>query len=358
MGDPGPHHAGLVIHPIINRTRDARYHPSMFTNLILGWGISALGFLLVIALCCTTLWRALAKPLGAGKAASCGSCGYELNTVGPGVCSECGANLLKAGIVTSRMVLAISGSVASAVLAWTILCMIAVGVAIAVLGTIAMSRAFAAGGIVSGPITGTVGFNPAPYSDPNTQAFINPTHEFLFKLNTTTDPNTAAVTGTVDLEARINNRTVATATITADDGSVVVVDADGNELASEESFTTVSADALFTALGVDMTLPGSTTERSQLVTLAAESVINPVNLQSVLYMNYNPNQVGGLNPGVNTMNFAGLGGAGPFAGGDDWWVSLAVFGTGGVVWAGGLIFLLVRRAKVIEGSRPTQPAAA
>lgn len=64
--------------------------------------------------------RAAFVPRWMTSGAACGACGYEIATLARERCPECGADLVKVGIVTPRMGVRLRGSFAMLIIGWTL----------------------------------------------------------------------------------------------------------------------------------------------------------------------------------------------------------------------------------------------
>lgn len=67
------------------------------------------------------LARSVTAPMWMRRRASCGGCGYELESLGAGVCPECGASLIRVGVATPRMAVRLRGSGFLLVIGWTLI---------------------------------------------------------------------------------------------------------------------------------------------------------------------------------------------------------------------------------------------
>ena len=100
--------------------------------------------IITVALAANAVWRAVMPPPGLPRGAACGSCGYELTTVEGGRCSECGADLLKAGVTTRRNVVRTAGSLPAALLGWTVIAATLAGVGLYVVSWYSITTSTAA----------------------------------------------------------------------------------------------------------------------------------------------------------------------------------------------------------------------
>ncbi len=92
--------------------------------------LTPLLFLVIIALCVLTIWRAVTRPWRARAAPACERCGYAVVGLVSFECPECGGDLREIGIITPGMETKRRGSLAGALLAWTFLCLLVAGIAI------------------------------------------------------------------------------------------------------------------------------------------------------------------------------------------------------------------------------------
>lgn len=76
----------------------------------------------VLAASVVVIWRAVTLPRGSRRAPACERCRYEVAELTTFTCPECGGDLRQVGIITPAMEVRRRGSLALAVLGWTILC--------------------------------------------------------------------------------------------------------------------------------------------------------------------------------------------------------------------------------------------
>lgn len=65
--------------------------------------------------------RSTLAPMWMRRRSSCGGCGYELESLGAGVCPECGASLLRVGVASPRMAVRLRSSAFLLVVGWTLM---------------------------------------------------------------------------------------------------------------------------------------------------------------------------------------------------------------------------------------------
>lgn len=91
------------------------------------YGLLALAFplivLTVVASAVLAVWRAMTLPRGGAREPVCERCGYAVAGVAGFTCPECGSDLREVGIITPRMEAVRRGSLAGAVLGWTVMWM-------------------------------------------------------------------------------------------------------------------------------------------------------------------------------------------------------------------------------------------
>ncbi|MBL4591459.1 MAG: hypothetical protein JKY96_05815 [Phycisphaerales bacterium] len=111
------------------------------------------------------LYRALSTPPGLPRDNNgvCGSCNYRLGTLAGHRCPECGADLLKCGVMTRWMLLRARGSTVGAISAWSVLVFSVAGTVLAVWGTAVMMQS------LSGNITATPDYTQVMWIAPPTE---------------------------------------------------------------------------------------------------------------------------------------------------------------------------------------------
>ncbi len=114
----------------------------MYGMMFLSWlpMIPASMVVLFLFVAINVIYRAVSTPPGLPKDGNgvCGACNYQLGTLAGHRCPECGADLLRCGVITRWMLLRARGSTAGAIAAWSVLMFSTAGTALAVWGAVVM----------------------------------------------------------------------------------------------------------------------------------------------------------------------------------------------------------------------------
>ncbi|MEM1165222.1 MAG: hypothetical protein AAGI30_02920 [Planctomycetota bacterium] len=317
---------------------------AMFAFWIVPLGLSVLAIILSIM----NVVRACTRPVGAGKHAACGSCGYELNALAQhGAvtrCPECGADLLKAGVVTPNLAMRMGGSLAAAVLGWTILTTTITGIGYGI--AISIGMAVTGGGFMSGtpqPLTKQVTIEPQSYNRGNA------TDDYAIDFDIDVQQSSffgPAQSGTVTIELFAASASVATAELDVSTGDWVLTDAAGAELARTAVFDAATADTLLAEAHLPLTDPAISNERDQLVDLARDAPRSPDDFETNLWQSAGPNQLGGLQ---SRSVSSASGGFNPFNSGSlvtELWIPLASLLIGLTLYITGLVLIVRRRRSI------------
>lgn len=317
-------------------------------------------FIVVVAigLAANAVWRAVVPPAGLPRGAGCGSCGYELATLEGGRCSECGADLIKAGIATRRNVIRTAGSLPAALLGWTLLVST---LGVVVMYTVSMlsltQSAMATGAGVAGGMgyTSNYTFRPARLGR-NADGTIQtpPDFQVAVDLDVTGAWGSAANSGTLDLLLTSQAQEVKIAFADVTSNAWIMTASDGTQLSTGTGLNADNVLEAFATLGLQA-------DEQPLLTEYADRVIELFDAAQMDPMTYESTYTTGM-PRTNqsaaqldqmggTQNFGGMN---PFMGTGsikDYIVPLATLGVSVLVWIGGMIFIIRRRARLIEGPR-------
>lgn len=322
-------------------------------------------FFLTIGLACNAVWRAVMPPPGTPRHAGCGSCGYELTTLDHGRCSECGADLLKAGVATRRNIVRTAGSLPAGIMGWTILSAVTGSIILYAFAIISMLSG--AGGLMAAAGGGT-GYD-SNYSFGSPETYDTDSGEFArdFDFDMTVDIDVIgdwsgpATSGTIAATLESGDQTVE---IRFDDASTadwVMVGPAGETIGTGTRFTSTNAKVALDALGLtDDAEPRAPDIASEVETIIDSALNNPFNYEVDLY-SINPNNTRLLieTGGSSYNNVGGMRGN-PFASNSpaDWIVPIVVTGLTLAVWLGGLLWMIRRRSRLIQGPRDAavQPA--
>jgi len=324
----------------------------MFFGAMLSYFLMIAAALMAIGLSINTIWRAIMAPSGLPRqGAACGSCGYELVTLAEGRCSECGADLLKSGVNTRHTMVRTAGSLAAAIMGWSIIMIVLTSIVFGVgLAFIAMN----AGGMgtTTQTITTTQSFRPDRFdADGDGSRTRSAEYEVAITFDGEYDWNIGAQTGTVTIEVSGDDVTTPLTlgfdvetedfTVTADDGTL---------LDSGIGYTGDDAETLLAAAGLDTTGAGLAFETQQLGDLFEGVLDDPMNFETNVLMNSTPT-VGGLSNSGSSANYGGNS-MNPFTSSStEMFVAGGVLLFCGLVYLGGLIFIVRRRSKMIARPR-------
>lgn len=328
-------------------------------------GMMASGFLFLavvlvaIGLAINAVWRAVMPPPGLPRHAGCGSCGYELTTLGVGRCSECGADLLKSGVVTRRNVVRTAGSLPAALLGWTLLSMSFGVIILYVVSFVSLMGNAGLGGPGGMAYTSNFTFRPArlpaaPDGSPRT----TPDFRVLVDVDVAGNFGTRASSGviTMELSAGTDRAVFTFADASTDDW--ILTGPDGSELAAAQGIRSDDVLVAFAAVGLR---PEDHPDISEYADRIEELVINayqdPFNYESNINLNtFNQGDVRLYQAGgsSNYSNFNTMMGTGSPA---DYLIPLGVLAVTGLGWAVGMFFIVRRRARLIEGPRDATDAS-
>lgn len=320
----------------------------MFTGMLLG-GVIFFGVLLVtVALAANAVWRAVMPPPGLPRGAACGSCGYELTTVEGGRCSECGADLLKAGVTTRRNVVRTAGSLPAALLGWTVIAATLAGVGLYVVSWYSLTTSTAA--MATTNYTATYTFGPTTTYDNEQGRYISPADfKVSIAVDVTGDWSGPADTGTITVDLSSGDQQAVIQYPDASDTAWVMIIGD-TEAARGDEFTRDDALAAFRAVGLDPDAnPAVPVYATQFETLLDAAQYDPFNYESETYSftgDYVIEQTGGGMSNAFNGN--------PFTTGNttlDVIIPLLIAGGCGLFWLLGVIFIVVRRNRLVAGPR-------
>lgn len=320
----------------------------IFAGMALGWLLSVGVVMLTLGLAVNVVWRAVMPPAGLGRGASCGSCGYELTTMQGGRCSECGADLLKAGVMTRRNAIRLAGSLPAALMGWTIIIATLWSVSAMIVATLSFS---AMGG--SQTYSSNFNFTPSQFSDPDTGKFgTSADYQIVIACDVVGSWGMPAESGTI-IATLTHAESSVELTMDAATGEWSYTDPDGAEVVGEGMFLAEEALALYELIGLDPAsseaLDYEATQFQQLIDGAQQ---DPFNYENNLLMGFSgqSGQVGGLSQSGGGSSFGGD----PFSVG---WTTQATilavaFGVGAIIWVVGMVWIIRRRATIIRGPRP------
>ena len=314
-------------------------------------GFLWLGLILVVfGLSCNAVWRAVMAPPGTPRDAGCGSCGYELATLDGGRCSECGADLLKAGIVTRRNIVRTAGSLPAALMGWTIIVATIASIILYIISMVTMMSGLG-GNMNSTRYDSNFTFAPARTYDPDLGEYVSEADfELLVDLDVAGQWGGAPDSGTIDFVFSRGNEEVTIAFADASLNEWTMTDADGTELRSGASIAANDALAALRGVGV------SPQEEDSLPAFAAElevlmdtALANPFDYE-YMYQDNLPGEALLEQTGGGSMNNiapAMFMATSPV----DYIAPLTTFGVGFVLWLAGILFIIRRRSRLIAGPR-------
>jgi hypothetical protein len=323
--------------------------------VIAGFVWIAIG-LLTIGLSCNAVWRAVMPPPGTPRQAGCGSCGYELTTLAHGRCSECGADLLKAGVSTRNNTVRIAGSLAGGIMGWTILAATLGSIVLYTISVIAMMSSMGgvmgAGGATAYDSNYAFGI-PETYDNESGEYVREFDFDMTIEVDVMGDWSGPAASGTI--KAIFEHAGEKAEVLFADAATTdwVMTNAAGEEIGSGTSFSTNDALAALKSVGLD---PADQPESDvPIPTIAREAEIiidtalnEPFNYETSYLGTVGANsvleQTGGT--AFNKIN-------NPFGSttAADWIVPLVVVGGTLIVWIAGMVWMIRRRGRLIAGPR-------
>lgn len=326
--------------------------------MMIGMMVSGLFFLLVVliafGLAGNAMWRALVPPQGLPRSAGCGSCGYELTTLANGRCSECGADLIMAGVTTRRNAVRTAGSLPAALMGWTLIVTTLVVIAMYTVSILTLTRTNFAAGM---PYTSNFTFRPARIPSGTDATAV----DFRLRVDVDVVGNFGgrASSGEIAMDLSSQGNAVKILFPDATTDAWMITRPDGSEIAAGTDLRDSDILLAFRAIGIDSDAnPLVADYAARIEDLSVAALSDPFNYESSLF-----SVMGGVTIGTvpvqleqsgGTSNFGG-GALSPFGTGSaaDYLVPLGIFGGGLAVWIVGTVFIVRRRGRLIEGPRPT-----
>ena len=328
----------------------------MFIGFMISGVMVMVAGLFAIGLACNAVWRAVMPPPGLPRHAGCGSCGYELATLDSGRCSECGADLIKAGITTRRNAVRMAGSLPAALIGWTL---IVVGVVVVLLYAVSIFAMTNSAMSMANNYTGSYTYRPARLAP--SAGGLGTASDFRVQVDLDVDANwgSRANSGEITVELSVGpDRAIFTfADASTDDWELT--DGAGAVLGSGTGLRPGDALAAFRAVGLD---PDTETVlhdyADRIEELAGDALADPRGFSTNFSMNST-----NLPPGsARLTQISGSSGfsanSNPFGsvGVADVVLPAVILGVAGGVWIAGTVFIVRRRARLIEGPRATPTA--
>lgn len=326
--------------------------------MMIGMMVSGIFFLLVVliafGLAGNAMWRALVPPQGLPRSAGCGSCGYELTTLANGRCSECGADLIMAGVTTRRNAVRTAGSLPAALMGWTLIVTTLVVIAMYTVSMVTLTPSNFAAGM---PYTSNFTFRPARIPSGTDATPV----DFRLRVDVDVVGNFGgrASSGEIAMDLSSQGNAVKILFPDATTDAWMITRPDGSEIAAGTDLRDSDILVAFRAIGIDPDanpLVADYAARIEDLSLAALS--DPFNYESNLF-----SVVGGVTIGTVPVHLEQSGGTSNFGGGAfspfgtgsaaDYLVPLGIFGGGLALWIVGTVFIVRRRGRLIEGPRPT-----
>lgn len=312
------------------------------------------------------LYRSLFVPPGFDREQDghCAACGYALGSLEEQRCPECGVDLLKAGVLTRRMFLALRGSTAGAVAAWSVLLFSAGGMALAIWGSSVqnaywMSNSFGTG--MGGGYTQVASYGPKTEWDERARAITGDV--FTVRLELPVDPSTQLLAGPLEVVLELPDGSEATLEI-EEDGAWTLRGRDGKRVSKGDGLDAAVIDGLFAQGGFD---PGEADIRlysDQIYVLADSARVEGVsglssegNLRMMKVQQASAGRTGLENSGWTTkaaptaMTPAGPLGGIPFS---MWSPVLYGFIALAAVYVLGVVWIVRRRRKILSLGRYTE----
>lgn len=314
--------------------------------LTIGSGLLALG------LAGHAVWRAVMPPVGLSAGATCGSCGYEITTFEGGRCSECGADLLKSGILTRRNAVRLAGSLPAALIGWTI---IVVSIGSISVGIASMVTAMNSIGTTMN-ISSSNSFGPMATFDEDAGSFVTSAdYDITIDCDVVGGFGSPATSGEI-VATLVNGDETIIITMDAVTGAWSMAGPDGVEIDAGSSFDTKHAAAAYAAVGLDTASSEALdNEAEDFVQLVGGALQDPWNYTAFSQMNMNIN----MNPG-GPPPVGGLTSTGSTIGNSvftppaiiDMIVPIVISAIALLIWVAGIILITRRRAGIIRGPRP------
>jgi len=268
--------------------------------------------LVLIVWAVITIIRAVTLPKGSNREPACESCSYPAAGLESFTCPECGCDLRTSGIITPAMEIQRRGSLAGALLAWTILCGL-----IAYLAFI-LSFVF-------------LGMNSAMSNMNSTHTItLTPSSGNYQSIDLVYDTDYASVTSPVVVTLIASDQAVHT--LTLDPGPRTV----SGLTAANAPWDKNTVEAWYQQIGLDTTDARVVADADEITRVVDSLLMNPGNPYSL-------NLTEHANAGINTTGAAaGM----PFSGGvfGSAAKSMIVMGVALLIYAGGIIFIIFRRS--------------
>lgn len=325
----------------------------MFIGMMISVVLVMVAGLFAIGLAGNAIWRAVMPPSGLPRNAGCGSCGYELTTLAAGRCSECGADLLKAGVTTRRNAVRLAGSLPAALTGWTLLVM---GATLVVLYTVSIVTLTSSTRSMMNSYSASYTYRPALTGAGGGASGSTPSFRVQLDLDVEGSRAGRPTSGELMLGLSAN---ASVATFRFDDVSTddwVLTDDAGAMVATGTVLASDDVLAAFRAVGLDPDTDASLHGfADRIEELAAEALQNPMRFSTSLMIvaTQLPAGTPRLDQVSGTSGFGA--GATPFGtmNPSDAIIPAVTLGVACGVWLAGSVFIVRRRAKLIEGPRPT-----
>lgn len=229
-----------------------------------------------MALCIVELVRAVTLPPGVGEHPACGGCGYQVvDFPEGGRCPECGAFLIKAGLLTRRAAMRYRGTTYGLIVGWTSLVLI-VAVPIGAM-VFSLLQASSPSMWMGGPtgMTKTQSFAPPQTWDADLGQYVaSAPYRVDFDMDVTIDNFQTATAGTIEIALRVGEQKAATAVITIND-YIELRSSEGEVIGEFSMFDDDTALALYEAAGLDTTSQAIVDEAKALAVLVQRAQTTP-----------------------------------------------------------------------------------
>lgn len=304
--------------------------------------------LLTLGLSANAVWRAVMAPPGTPRRAGCGSCGYELTTLEGGRCSECGADLIMAGVPTRRMIVRVGGSMPAGLMGWSIISATVSLMAFYAVFSFGIARVSAGG---MGSYTASFNFGPEQTFDSERGVFVGKADfQITVGVDVVGDWGGPAQSGTITATLTGADQAVTIAWPDASDPAWVMTGKDGAQIASGPGFTLNNATDAFKAIGIDPASdPDNVIYITQFQSLLNAAYQDPFNFEYELdQFEDDPTHIARTGGGMS-----GTSPMGPMLFGDHRTniISGVILVAGVLVWAAGCAFIVVRRNRLIASAR-------
>lgn len=323
----------------------------LFFGLAFIGGVLILYLFVSCELAFNAVCRAIFAPIGTHKGAGCGSCGYELASLQSGRCCECGADLLKSGVTTRRGIIRVRGSLYAALLGWSY-----IAFTIAVIVLYSINTLMVAPAPVQRPIHPQINtFEPVRHFYGKEEDFRPPpSFRLIVETNLIENINTPWAEGSLQIKFISSDRQATVEFSDVSSQNWKIRNSDGEIVAAGDRIEPRIPRLAFESIGFDAAIePLVVSYEEPIVQLANQVLGSPADYimaykfrpQSRDFGEFQIVHTGGefqqIKPPADPMK----------------WLPLVLLCSSALFWIGGMIFIVRRRSRLIEGPRATALAA-